>query len=352
MKLLSSTSSSKHSRARRLSYPKRFGVFFLLIFLMLIAAFVCVKVLEQYTDDRTSTQMITKYQMEDFYALPQNSLDVLIMGSSHAMCTYNPYSLGREFDANFYNLGTALQQPDTAYHLLREVYKTQTPKLLIYDVYFKVMQMEKGTDQAETVLLELEPSYNKLAFWWNNLDMDGRVRYVNTRVNPFGRLYSILSNWQSARTARNAPRNENYLGNGFYVTKSVVSEELLSQEKHPFSKEYAPFTQRQTVYLRKMVELAREKGTRVVFVTAPIPPTILSRVEYYDKLHADAQALADELGVEYYDFCQKQLSGELELSDKAFADQGHLNREGADAFNAYFTQEMRDVIGEGGESHE
>ncbi len=347
MKPHSSTSNSKSNKR----YINKFAIFGILIVLMFAAAFVYVNFLERITNDRSSTQKISMYQIEDFYSLEENSLDVLIMGSSHAMCTYNPYALESwsvEYSKNLpattdtfgktlsaYNLGTALQQPDTAYYLLREVYKTQTPHLLIYDLYFKVMQCEKTAEQAETVLMELKPSLNSASFWWNNLDGEMRVNYLNNRINPFGRLFSIFSNWESARDAVDEPRNPNYRGKGFYVTDGVVSDELLKVEKHPFSKEYVPYTERQIEYLKKLVKLAERHGTRVVFVSAPMPPTVLGRIDYYTELNRDAQALADKLNVPYYDFALDQLSGKLPLTDHDFADQGHLNLVGANKFNDY-----------------
>ncbi len=342
MKQPSYTSNSK-SKTRKM-YLGRFAVFALLFAIMLVIAQISVAFLERISDDRSSTQKISKYQIEDFYALENNSLDVLFMGSSHAMCTYNPYTWEEKFSSNAYNLGTALQQPDTAYYLLREVYKTQRPRVLVYDVYFKVMQCEKTTEQAETVLMELNPSLNSFAFWWNNLDMDARVNYFNNHINPFGRLFSVFSKWESARKAVNEPRNPNYRGKGFYVTESVVSQELLKEEKHPFPKEYAPFTERQTQYLKKMVELAQSYGTKVVFVSAPIPPTILNRIDYYPQLNRDAHALAEKLGIEYFDFAMKQLDEGLKLSDADFADQGHLNLQGADKFNKFIIEESQQLV--------
>ena len=347
MKPHSSTSNSKSNKR----YLKKFAIFGVLIILMFAAAFVCVNFLERITNDRSSTQKISMYQIEDFYALEENSLDVLIMGSSHAMCTYNPYALERwsgEYSKRLpatadtfgktlsaYNLGTALQQPDTAYYLLREVYKTQKPRVLIYDLYFKVMQCEKTAEQAETVLMELKPSLNYASFWWNNLDGERRVNYLNNRINPFGRLFSIFSNWEDARAAVNEARNPNYRGKGFYVTEGIVSDELLKEDKHPFSKEYVPYTERQIKYLKKLVALAESYGTRVIFVSAPIPPTVLGRIDYFNELNRDAQALAKEVSVPYHDFALDQLSGKLPLSDQDFADQGHLNLAGAEKFNAY-----------------
>ena len=341
MKQRSSTSSFKTS------YLGRFAVFFLLVAVMLAAAQAAVLALERVTNDRTSTQKISQYQIED---LLESDYDptVLVMGSSHAMCTYDPAvieNLGTQSamtaPMRAYNLGTALQQPDTAYHLLREVYKTKSPKVLIYDVYFKVLQPEKSNQQAETVLMELPFSANAVKMWWSCLDTDGRVSFINHRVNPFGRLFSIFSDWSAARAAVDEARNPNYRGKGFYVTEGVVSEELLKAENHPFSSEFQPFSERQISYLKKLAALAESHGTRVIFLSAPMPPTVLGRVEYYPEINARVTDLAAELGVPFYDFAMDQLSGELALEDADFADQGHLNLKGAEKFGRYFADVMR-----------
>ncbi|MEG2377641.1 MAG: hypothetical protein RSC43_04710, partial [Clostridia bacterium] len=68
-----STSSSK-------VYLRRFLAFFLVLAAVYALFFGAVRLLLTWMDDRNSSQKISKYQLEDFYALPQNSLDVLILG--------------------------------------------------------------------------------------------------------------------------------------------------------------------------------------------------------------------------------------------------------------------------------
>ena len=67
MKQHSYTSNSK-AKTRRV-YLSRFAVFALLFVIMLIVAQLAVVLLERICDDRSSTQKISKYQIEDFYAL-------------------------------------------------------------------------------------------------------------------------------------------------------------------------------------------------------------------------------------------------------------------------------------------
>ena len=352
MKPHSSISNSDHTMKKRLSYPKRFLIFGLLVSIVFFCACATVYALEKKTDDLTGTQKITMYQMQDFYSLPEQSVDVMILGSSHAMCTYDPAAIQEHTGLRAFNLGTALQQPDTGYYLLEEIYRFQTPKYLILDVYFKVMQNERSTEQAQTVLLEMKPALPRLALWWSALDLDSQLDYFNNHVNPFGRIHSILSNWGPARSALDEPRNQNYRGLGFYLTSGVVSDDDLTAEKHPFPISYAPYTDRQIEYLKRTVALAREHGTQVLLVTAPIPPTILGRIDYYPQLHQDTQRLAEELGLSYHDYCMDQLNGALSLTDQDFADQGHLNQAGVSHFTPYFFKDLDVFLKEGGAGHE
>ncbi len=317
-------------------YTKRILAFLLALIIFYAAAQVTAIAFAKQYDDRNGTQKITSYQIEDFYAVPKNSIDVLILGSSHAMCTYDPARIESEFNLKTFNLGTALQQPDTAYYLLCEALKTQKPKYLIYDVYFKVMEEEHSKEQVTTVLKELKFSGNAISLFWNNLKLDDKLDFYNNYLNPFGRLGSIMESSEKYSDERNPA----YKGRGFYSTPNVVSDELLSPEKHPFAEEYKEFNPRQVEHLKKLITLAKENEIEVILTTAPLPPTILSRIEYYDEICAETSAIAVEYSVPFIDFAT--YSVEI-LEDTDFADQGHLNQNGCAKFMEHFTSVMKEL---------
>lgn len=323
MKPHSSTSNSK-------IYAKRILAFLLALTALYGAASITASALTERHDDRNRSQKITKYQMQDFYSLPENSLDILILGSSHAMCTYDPMRIEQAFGKSAFNLGTALQQPDTSFFLLREVLKTQKPKYLIYDVYFKVLQDEYGNDQATTVLKEMPPSANSFHLFWQNLDRDGKTSYYNNWLNPFARIQNVM---QNSGQEDEPGRTPFYRGRGFYSTTNTVSPDQLTEKAHPFPKEYQGFHPRQVEYLRKLLTLAQENEIQVILVSAPLPPTILSRIDYFDDILSDIQAIADEFSVPFHDFAKQPA---IPLADTDFADQGHLNEGGNQKFMDYF----------------
>ncbi len=317
-------------------YTKRILAFLLALIVFYAAAQVSAIALAAHYNDRNVTQRITSYQISDFYALPENSVDVLVLGSSHAMCSYDPAWVKYEFDMEMFNLGTALQQPDTAYYLLREVLKTQKPKYLIYDVYFKVLLEEYSKEQAVTILKELKPSTNAFSMLWNTLKFNDCLDFYNNYLNPFGRIESIMS---SSDNEEEEERADNYRGNGFYSTRNSITSEMVAPENHPFSKEYEEFHPRQIEYLKKLIALAQENDIEVALTIAPLPPTIFNRIEYYDKITGAVQEIADEFQIPFIDFATS--SSEI-LWDSDFADQGHLNRDGCARFMEHFVSVMKE----------
>lgn len=328
MKQLSSTSNFN-------IYLKRILAFILALVALYGAASVTAYALDSSYDTRNGTQKVVACQLADFYALPEDSLDLVILGSSHAMCSYDPYAIEKNLGLNAYNLGTALQQPDTAYYLLKEVLKTQKPKYLIYDVYFKVMLDEYSNEQALTVLKELRPSQNAFAHFWRNLNLEGKVSYYNNWLNPFGKIQSVMENPAPVEVP------EAYLGRGFYSSHGVVDPNLLEESEHPFATEFNGFNARQVTFLKKLINLAQENGIQVILTSAPLPPTIFSRVDYYDAVLAEVNEVAQLFNVPHLDFTAS--SGNM-LVDTDFADQGHLNRAGCAKFTEYFIPKIKESL--------
>lgn len=75
----------------------------------------------------------TFIQQPEFYKLPKNSLDFVVVGSSHAYCTFNPARLKRSTGlTSFAFASPALSFPGRACYM-KEVFKTQTPKIVYMD---------------------------------------------------------------------------------------------------------------------------------------------------------------------------------------------------------------------------
>ena len=72
---------------------------------------------------------------DQFRNLPENSIDVLILGSSHAQYSMNPAVFYVETGIYSYVLGSGCQPMSMSYYMLQEALKTQIPEVVILDVF-------------------------------------------------------------------------------------------------------------------------------------------------------------------------------------------------------------------------
>lgn len=72
---------------------------------------------------------------ESFRALPENSIDVLVLGSSHAQYSFVPAVYYEDTGLYAYVLGSACQPLEVSVEMLKEALKTQSPKLVILEGY-------------------------------------------------------------------------------------------------------------------------------------------------------------------------------------------------------------------------
>lgn len=99
---------------------------FLVCFLALLYLFSCIFSFK-YEDGITP--------MEHFYDLPQDTVDVLLLGSSHMGMNVDPSLLWNLRGIAAYNCWGSMQQPWNTYYYLKECLKYQQPKLVVMDVY-------------------------------------------------------------------------------------------------------------------------------------------------------------------------------------------------------------------------
>jgi len=69
----------------------------------------------------------------EYKQLPEDSVDVLFLGTSHVQYGINPMEIYREQQIVSYNLSTSGQKLATSYYMLEEAVKTQHPKAVLLD---------------------------------------------------------------------------------------------------------------------------------------------------------------------------------------------------------------------------
>lgn len=129
----------------------------LLTFMLLIFFSNIVRPTGRGTSDNTHDKV------EGFYALEENSLDVLFLGSSHSFYAFNPSVLWNETGLTSYVFAGQCQPIEVTYHYLVEALKTQNPKLVVLDIFALGNQVNKclADDSYRVNIQNMDFSMNK-----------------------------------------------------------------------------------------------------------------------------------------------------------------------------------------------
>jgi hypothetical protein len=287
------------------------------------------------------TESYTRLTMHELYETEEN-IDTLFLGSSHCFRAYDPELFTELTGKTSFNLGSSAQNYDTSYYLLREACRYNEIQTVYLDMHYKFLFVDK-TDrdlvQANIISDYMKFSRNKLEF----LTQTSEAKHYTNRLFPFRRqwqkladipyLREVLEKKQTESYRSYAPvvqEQEYYAGRGFVWSDETLDAEAITWWDNftPVSEDMDSQVTYTLTYIGKIVDFCREKGIRLVFVTAPSFDRYLEAVGPYDEAYAYVKNLADEYGVEYLDF---NLAKEeyLNLEEDSFLDVDHLNGKGA-----------------------
>ncbi len=299
------------------------------------------------------SQSYTRLTMHELYerADAGEEIDTLFLGSSHCYRAYDPELYEELTGRTAYNLGSSSQNYDTSYYLLREAARLYDLKTVYLDMYYKFLFMDsedRDLVQANIISDYMRPSLNKLSFLLTTTEAKN---YTN-RFFPFRRSWQELGDFAYVRENLAKKQAESYrkyepvtveedvyAGRGFVWSDARLDAEAITWWDN-FGKvadDMKLDTAYPVSYIERIVNFCREKGIRLVFVTAPSLDQYLEAVGPYDPAHDFVQQLAEQYGVEYLDFnmAKKEV---LNLTADDYIDVDHLNGTGAEQLTRLLTE--------------
>lgn len=298
--------------------------------IMYITAVACSFVLlslflYKFTLDRTSPGCI---QLADFYRLEENTVDVLFIGSSHVYYSINTCLLYDNYGVASYLLATPAQPAWISYYFLEEALKTQSPKLVVFDVC-TLNRKEPDLGRASwPSLILMKPSLTK----WDaiqavneedpQLDAAGAFLsfpYFHTRYAQIGR-----QDYEDTRKLRY---------NGYKPAFGTISKKELDKWKHTSREKIAavqPIPQRAETYFRKLASLCQKKHIPLLLVNAPHANLSSGKKMGYNYVAQVAQ----EYRVPFLDcnYCLEEM--QMDFS-KDLLEASHLNYYGSIKYTRY-----------------
>lgn len=275
----------------------------------------------------------TPKRVESLYAQPENSIDVLCVGSSRIYCNIAPDVLWREYGISAYNLATSAQPLNLTYYAIKEALKTQNPKVVVIDVSV-VLPKDQPNDQLETMNLQtgMKYSVNQMEALTDHADKDHFMEYL-LRFPCFHNNYSDLTKKSFENTKyfqfpiTGAAGFKGYINDDFDYHPEVFPTELAYTEDPDAEERYAA--------LEKINNLCVENGTQLLMILTP-------SVNYME--FEAAQRFAADYQVPYINFMT--LLNEIGINGEGdMVDEVHCNYYGASKVSRYLAQYVMNNFG-------
>lgn len=252
--------------------------------------------------------------VRSFYRLEPESIDVLVLGSSHAYYGFQPNQLWEEHGITSYVLGSPSQTMICSYYLLKEALKYQKPKVVLLEGYYfrsgEVFVFEERlrpvTDNIRT--FEYKRDLIEMAFpdagWKEKLPY-----YV-----PF-LLYH--SRWKEIK-------KYDFIQPDYYKGALVRFGESPHETPAPPSEELEEIPETAIEYFEKIQDLCRDNNIELVVFKTPITDANGDELEWYLETTGLNNSVAVYLDKQNIPFLPMQNDIDIDYAHD-FNDYGHLN---------------------------
>lgn len=315
----------------------RVGIFsaVLLIFLVGLSGLLKPKEFMDTAYPSTSTML-------GFYKLPEDTLDVLFLGSSHAINGFDTQKLYNDRGIRSYVLGTSEQNVAISYFLLKEALKTQKPQAVVLETLMvfpfrgdKVLH--SSASSSEKVLNFMKPGPNKYRAIYEVSKYDDELDPVEMTL-PFLRYHERWDDLEEDDLLLFSDFASMGL-HGFNVRYGDLPEDEADYESFD---EDDPFHETGispviTEYLDRIVRICEEHGIKLLFVKTPSNKT--DQDEYNAMME-----YADSKGIGYLDFNEEDLYEAVRFDfEDDMGNIGHANLTGAGKITDMVVDELLDL---------
>ena len=265
-----------------------------------------------------------------FYRQPENSVDVLVLGTSCAYAGVNTNILFEEYGIAAYNLCSAELPYWVTYYYLEEALKTQTPKLILLDAKASIYTVDYS-NRGRTILST-----------YGIRDPIVRLKAIAACVAEedfigYALAFPQLHSYYAKVTAENfayPPTNE---GRG-PDWKGYIEMDITEQHEKPslvWTDIKKPINAREQEYFEKILALVNRHNIPVMLIGFPNPDYANDHM-YYNSLWA----IAAEYGVDGINYNDPEREAPLVYATD-FADWQHLNIKGSATFTRSLGEDLK-----------
>lgn len=271
------------------------------------------------------------------YAEPENSLDVLIFGSSTLRSAFLPKVIWDEQGITSYNLSSPSQDATISYFLLRNTLKTQTPRVVVLNAsqLFTVRETENLSADVVSIAAAMRPGEVKCSMLF---DTGWHVKWQSA-VALFFPILIVHTNMPYVKANDYLLANYRMPGNLKGAMPYLTRVELPANPSSPAdSGEVVSFDDGGLVYWQKILDLCEERDIAVLIA---IPPKTHNWTEPY---HEMTEVYCVERGLHFLDMNESDvmIDSGFDVTRDYYDNGQHVNLDGAVHLSAYLAEYLRD----------
>jgi hypothetical protein len=256
-----------------------------------------------------------------------NLVDVVFVGSSHVYCGIQPAYFWQDKGWSVFDMSVSGQDRNSSYYHLKNLLKTQSPQVVVVDLYGLTFDKHEVVANEYRNYLSLPTSPLSVKHVMSYFDKEDRTDYF-VRFPIVHTRYRELAKYDFINYAPNK------FGRGEYPTWEVGFAYPSAAADGPLNP--AELDEDQIKWLDDMIALSEEEDFQLVFMVMPF-----ASEERSQGIIDAACEYASERGIDTIDFNRRR--EELGFNyDIDFCDQNHLNAKGAVKVAHFFEEYLED----------
>ncbi|MCM1364451.1 MAG: hypothetical protein NC122_04160 [Faecalibacterium sp.] len=292
---------------------------------IIVSAFILSHISVLVKDKFSDTRFLDRQNIEEFYSLDKDTVDVLAIGTSQVLSGFAAPELYLNYGIAAYGLGTCNQPLLGSYYWLLEALKTQSPKVVMLEMaalygqreqveeqaFFKAVSLMKNTSKYK---LEAVNSISEVIEGTDKISYYSDLYKFHSRWSDIGKTdYAFLQDFKRPTFGGTAVLNETLTETVNINDYFVNAVDTATQMENDMS----------ITYLEKIAQLCKDNGIELILFKTP-------KVDWSSEDHTGVLQYAEKFDVSFVDFNVKEQFDELALNlTNDFSDPNHLNATGA-----------------------
>lgn len=245
---------------------KRSAIFLRMIGLLGIIGMIVGGVTPALIPNNISFPYDITRKIKGFYEEPENSLDLIFVGSSQLFSTINPAVLWREQGITSYVFAANEQNPRLSYYFIREALKYQHPKAIVLDMFYCDFDRIQREAVVRLNLDDMRWGRNKIEAILNNVPPDQWLSYFFPIMKYHERWSSLGEDDFREYSGRNP-----YKGWSPYGEDETESEVEVKRTPEEISKnkERRELNAEAMEWIERIFDYCEEEQIELIFLKTP-----------------------------------------------------------------------------------